>query len=125
MSRRMFVAFLASAFAIPALAQQGESNPLGEPKASIAYQLKLLERGDVAKLKECFTERQKGKITPEVVARGKQELANATLDELVAKIQFGMFDGKKTARITMKNGRTLTTLVQTDGKWLADTLWFR
>ena len=31
----------------------------------------------------------------------------------------------KTAKITMKNGRTLTTLILTDGKWLADTIWFK
>jgi hypothetical protein len=28
-------------------------------------------------------------------------------------------------KIKMKNGRTLTTLVKTDGKWLADTVWFK
>ena len=34
-------------------------------------------------------------------------------------------DGVKRAKVTMKNGRTLTTLVLTDGKWLADTIWFK
>jgi hypothetical protein len=34
--------------------------------------------------------------------------------------------GTKTEiKIKMKNGRTLTTLVNVDGKWLADTLWFK
>jgi len=37
----------------------------------------------------------------------------------------GEADGKKTAKVKMKNGRTLSTLVETDGKWLADTIWFK
>ena len=29
------------------------------------------------------------------------------------------------AKIMMQNGRTLTTLILTDGQWLADTIWFK
>ena len=28
-------------------------------------------------------------------------------------------------KITMKNGRTLTMLILTDGKWLSDTIWLK
>jgi hypothetical protein len=45
------------------------------------------------------------------------------LDDLVHAIR-GEFEAK-TAKITMKNGRTLTTLILTDGKWLSDTIWFK
>ena len=48
-----------------------------------------------------------------------------TIDDLFASMQEGEWEGKKTAKVKMKNGRTLTTLILTDGKWLADTVWFR
>ena len=48
-----------------------------------------------------------------------------TLDDLVGAVEMGEDEGKQTARIKMKNGRTLTTLILTDGKWLADTVWFK
>jgi hypothetical protein len=102
-----------------------ETTPLGDPKSSLAHQLKLLQAGDVNKLKDCFTPRQRDRITKDVVEGAKNQAAKYTLDDLVGKIQMGEFEGKKTAKITMKNGKTLTTLVLTDGKWLADTIWFK
>lgn len=51
--------------------------------------------------------------------------ASVTLEDLVAKVEKSEFEGRPTAEITMKNGRTLTTLVLLGGRWLADTLWFR
>ena len=95
------------------------------PKDSLAYQFDLLKAGDTDKLKQCFTERLRERITPEVVEKGKSEAGNYTLDELVASVEMGQAEGQQTAKIMMKNGRTLTTLVQTDGKWLADTIWFK
>jgi hypothetical protein len=93
------------------------------PKDAIAYQ--FVKEGNLAKLKECFTERQQINLTPEVVEKGKAQAAKYTLEDLYAEAEMGEFDGKETAKIKMKNGRTLTTLVQTDGKWLADTVWFK
>src|SRR5262245_13054749 len=101
------------------------SNPLGEPKQSIAHQFELLKTGDVEKLRACFTERQRERITAELVGKGKEQAANYTLDDLVASVETGEDEGKQTAKIKMKNGRTLTTLILTDGKWLADTVWFK
>lgn len=95
------------------------------PKDSMAYQFELLKGGDTDKLKECFTERLRERITPEAVEKGKSEAGNYTLDDLVGSVEMGQAEGKQTAKIMMKNGRTLTTLVQTDGKWLADTVWFK
>ena len=95
------------------------------PKDAMAYQFDLLKAGDTDKLKECFTERLRERITPEVVEKGKSEAGNYTLDDLVGSVEMGQAEGHQTAKILMKNGRTLTTLVQTDGKWLADTIWFR
>jgi len=95
------------------------------PKDSMAYQFELLKAGDTEKLKQCFTERLRERITPEAVEKGKSEAGNYTLDDLVASVEMGEAEGHQTAKIMMKNGRTLTTLVQTDGKWLADTIWFK
>lgn len=98
---------------------------LSDPKSSIAYQFDLLNAGDVAKLKTCMTPRVRDRVTEEAVEKGKAEVAKYTLDDLYASAEMGEYEGQKTAKIKMKNGRTLTTLVETDGKWLADTIWFR
>ena len=94
------------------------------PKDSIAYQFGLLKEGNVAQLKECFTDRVRERITDEVVEKGKAQASSYTLDDLVASVEMGEAEGHQTAKIKMKNGRTLTTLVQVDNKWLADTVWF-
>jgi hypothetical protein len=102
-----------------------KDNPLSEPKKSIEHQLKLLKDGDADKLKACFTKRQQDKVTKEAVATGQKAADKMTLDDLVKEVTVTEKDGAKTAKVVMKNGRTLTTLVLTDGKWLADTIWFK
>ena len=101
------------------------SNSLSEPKGSIAYQLDLVKAGDADKLKTCLTPRLRERITPELLSKAKSEAGKYTIDDLYASAEMGESDGKKTAKVKMKNGRTLTTLVETDGQWLADTIWFK
>ena len=98
---------------------------LADPKSSIAYQFELVKAGDAAKLKNCVTPRLRDSVTQEGVDKAKANAAAYTLDDLYASAEMGEAEGKKTAKIKMKNGRTLTTLVETDGKWLADTIWFK
>lgn len=98
---------------------------MSDPKSSMSYQLDLLKAGDTEKLKECFTERLRADITPELVAKGKAEGEGATIDKIYASAEMGEEGGKKTAKVKMESGRTLTTLVETDGKWLSDTIWFK
>jgi hypothetical protein len=98
---------------------------LNDPKSSIAYQFELVKAGDVDKLKSCLTPRVRDGVTKEVVDKAKNDAVNYTIEDLYASAEMGEADGRKTAKIKMKNGRTLTTLVETDGKWLADTLWFK
>ena len=98
---------------------------LSDPKGSIAYQFELLKAGDADKLKTCFTDRLRDRITKELVDSAKTEAGRYTMDDLYASAEPGEYEGKKTMKVKMKNGRTLTTLVQTDGKWLADTIWFK
>jgi hypothetical protein len=96
-----------------------------DPKDAVAYQLELLKAGDVEKLKDCFTDRQKGRITSDLVEQAKAGVGAMTIEDLFASVEMGEHEGKKTAKVKMKNGRTLTTLIQTDGKWLADTVWMK
>ena len=95
------------------------------PKDSIAYQFGLLKEGNASQLRECFTDRIKERITDEAVEKGKSQASEYSLDDLVASVEMGEAEGHQTAKIMMKNGRTLTTLVQVDNKWLADTVWFK
>ena len=128
MLRRQFLFLSALAGGLSLLSStpsRGDNHSLVDPKASIAHQLKLLQAGDVDKLKECFTLRQKNKITKELVASSQQAATHMSIDDLIKTIQMGGGEGQKTAKTTMKNGRTLTPLILTDGKWLSDTIWFK
>ncbi len=99
-------------------------NSLSNPKDSIVYQLQLIKSGDVVKLQTCFTDRVKDSVTKDAVEKAKTDAVKYTIDDLVGSVEMGESDGKKTAKIKMKNERTLTTLIETNGKWLADTIWF-
>lgn len=103
----------------------GGDNALGDPKSSIAHQFDLIKAGDVEKLKACLTPRVRDGVTQAVMDKAKTDAAKYTIDDLYASAEMGEADGKKTAKVKMKNGRTLTTLIETDGKWLADTIWFK
>ena len=98
---------------------------LADPKSSIAYQFDLLKAGDVDKLRNCFTARVRDNVTKEAVDKAQGQAAQYTIDDLYASAEMGEADGKKTAKVKMKNGRTLTTLIETDGQGLADTIWFK
>jgi hypothetical protein len=106
-------------------APAAKAGSLADPKSSIAYQFDLVKAGDAEKLKTCFTARVRDGVTKEVVDKAKGEAAQYTLDDLYASAEMGEADGKKTAKVKMKNGRTLTTLIETNGQWLADTIWFK
>jgi hypothetical protein len=105
-------------------APTGSDSSLSDPRGSIAYQFELLKAGDADKLRNCFTERLRDRITKERVDKARANIGQMTMDDLFASMESGEYEGKKTAKVKMKNGRSLTTLVQTDGKWLSDTVWF-
>jgi hypothetical protein len=91
----------------------------------ISFQIKLMKKGDVEKLKVRFTERQRNKITKEMLEKAVKEVGHYSIDDLVHKVEPGKYKGQLTAKIKMKNGRSLTTFVLVDGDWQADTLWFK
>jgi hypothetical protein len=102
--------------AAPAFADE-----LTTARTVIGKQVAHIKAGDVRKLKAGFTPRLQDRITADAVKKAQKELGSMTLDDLVASAKR---DGSS-IKIKMKNGRTLTTLLDVDGSWLADTLWFR
>lgn len=127
-SSTLFVALLVAGCLLAACkgtSTETNGGSLSDPKSSIAYQFDLIKAGDVEKLKTCLTPRVRDGVTKEAVDKAKTDSAKYTIDDLYASAEMGEADGKKTAKVKMKNGRTLTTLIETDGKWLADTLWFK
>ena len=109
------VLFLAI-FAMPAIADD-----LADAKTVIGKQLELIKKGDVAGLKAGFTARLQDKITEANVKAAQKDVAKYTIADLVETVEAK----GGSVKIKMKGGRTLTTLVKTDGKWLADTVWFK
>jgi hypothetical protein len=101
------------------------ADAMATPKGSIIHQLELLKAGKLEEFKACFTDRLKDRITAEAMTTGAEEVGSMSIDDLFASSEDGEWEGKKTCKVKMANGRTLTTLVLTDGKWLADTIWFK
>jgi hypothetical protein len=93
-----------------------------DAKAFITKQVAQIKAGDTAGLKAGFTARLQPKITAEAVAKAAKQVGSITIDELVSSV---VAEGKDSLKIKMKNGRSLTTLVKVDGKWAADTVWFK
>lgn len=104
-----------------AIAAPAFADDLAAAKSVIAGQVELIKKADVAGLKAGFTKRQQDKITEAHVTAAQKELGKLTIDDLVASVE----PGKDSLKIKMKGGRTLTTLLKVDGKWLADTIWFK
>lgn len=128
----LFLILLMAAIWSAACGQSGTStgaavdeSRLKEPKSSIQYQLELVKAGDYEKLKSCVMPAVRDKITKEAVEKAKTNAANYTIDDLYESSESGEENGKKTAKIKMKNGRTLTMLVEDGGKWLSNSVWFK
>jgi len=112
----------------PATPDQGglAQNPMSTPQGAIDHQLGLLKQGNVEALRECFTKDMRERVTDDAVKAGQENAANVTVDDLLGEvIESEGLGSTRAVKIKMKNGRTLTTLVLTDGKWLAETIWFK
>ena len=105
--------------------QAPATDPLATPRGSLEHQFELLKAQKVDELRPCFTARQQPRITAKAVAAAQADVGKMTMDDLYASETPAEYKGQKTMKVKMKNGRTLTTLVLTDGKWLSDTVWFR
>ncbi|MCU0663681.1 MAG: hypothetical protein MUC50_15300 [Myxococcota bacterium] len=95
-------------------------------QAVIFHQIELLRTGNVEELKKWFTPRLQAELTPQTL---RDAVAAAqkmpTKEELAQTVEVRDVDGKRVAEVNMDGGRTLTTMILTDGKWLSDTLWFK
>ena len=94
-------------------------------RESITLQLQYIRNLDVESMKPYFTERIRKLITTDLLKQAKQQAASAKPEELVHSIQIEDSGDQIQAKIKMKNGRTLTTLIPVNGKWEADTVWFK
>jgi hypothetical protein len=97
------------------------ADDLADAKALIGKQLEMIKKGDVAGLKPGFSARQQDKITEANVKAAQKEAVKFTLADLVEKVE----SKGGNIKIKMKGGRTLTTLIKVNGKWVADTVWFK
>ncbi|WP_417385671.1 tetratricopeptide repeat protein [Gimesia sp.] len=91
----------------------------------IEKQLQYIRAGDVASMQPYFTERVRKLVTKAALDQAKEQAESATPEDLVHSIEMLDVDGTLHAKIMMKNGRTLTTLIPVNGKWEADTIWFK
>ena len=123
-ARIVLTVLIALAFAATALAGDAPATKKTFQQ-EIGFQIKLMKKGDLEKLKVRFTERQRNKITKKMLQKAVKEVGNYSIDDLVHKVEPGKYKGQLTAKIKMKNGRSLTTFVLVDGEWQADTLWFK
>lgn len=103
------------------LVAPARGDDLADARTFITKQVELIKKADVGGLKAGFTKRLQDRITEENVKKAQKQVATMSVDELVASVAAN----KDTLKVKMKNGRTLTTLVKVDGKWLADTVWFK
>lgn len=124
----LLLLLLTAGISLAACSQSGaavDNDKLKDPKTSIAYQLELVKAGDAEKLKSCVMPNVRDKVTKEAVDKAKINAANYTIEDLYDSAEMGEEDGKKTAKVKMKNGRTLTMLVEDGGKWLSNSVWFK
>ena len=85
-------------------------------------QIGLVRSAATEHLRPHFTERLRNKFSDDDVVGAAKDLGEYDVDDLIGTIE--MEDADR-AKIKMANGRTLTTLVRRNGRWLADTIWFR
>jgi hypothetical protein len=121
MSSSLLRLFSFAVLVVGLLVVPARADDLADARAFIGKQVEQIKKGDVEGLKAGFTKRLQEKITDVTVKKAQKELGTMTLDDLVASVAAN----KDSLKVKMKNGRSLTTLVKVDGKWLADTVWFK
>ena len=95
------------------------------PRAAIALQLALVQKGNAVGLRLTCVKRVRAEVTAQAVAKAQAAYAEKTLDALVGSITSVTKDGGPEHRlVTTPEGRILTRLVLTSGEWLAEDAWF-
>ena len=124
-SAKLIVAHPEKAKLTPAQKKELANKLTIKSREIITLQLQYIQNLDVKSMKPYFTERIRKLITTDLLKQAKQQAASAKPEELVHSIQLEDNGDQMRAKIKMKNGRTLTTLIPVDGKWEADTVWFK
>lgn len=124
--RKPLLICILAAILVPSLVLRasGQQDRAPEPKEAIARQIQLVMDGEINALRNSFTPRLRGEINMMTLMDARDALEGVNLDDLVDKVVIQQHDGKKTAELTMKNGRKLTTLIWEKNVWLADTIWW-
>jgi hypothetical protein len=95
------------------------------PREALAHQLALIREGNVVALRATFTERLRDQITEASLEDAVRSLGSSAVEDLVGDEEEVGTDPRR-VKLYMPGGRrSLTTFVQTDEGWLADTLWYR
>ncbi|MFH1301451.1 MAG: hypothetical protein ABIK07_10350 [Planctomycetota bacterium] len=124
-SAKLVVAHVEEAKLTPAQKKELEDQLTIKSREIITLQLQHIRDQDVKAMKPYFTERVRNLITADLLKQAKQQADSATPEELVHSVEVSETGDQIQAKIKMKNGRTLTTLVPVNGKWEADTIWFK
>ena len=128
--REIWLSRLRNAKLVPLTDAVGNSDADAEKlkqvsRAIMARQLELIRQGDAASMKQFFTPRLHDRITPELLEKAKQGIEKVTPEQLVHELVITQTATGPVAKIRMKSGRTLTTLIVVNRKWVADTIWFQ
>lgn len=87
-------------------------------------QFELIRKKDINSLQLFFAQDVRGRITPEILEQVQPYLDDLFIEELIDHVKISTENGVVKAQLIDKQGETFTTLVQTDGRWFAKTIWF-
>ncbi len=102
-----------------------EDTALSIARREIQTQCELIEKGDTAELKKHFTKRLQKHIVDFRIRRVQRILPLYKLHDLVGSAEETTRGGKRIIIVKMRKGNPLTTLVEIDGKWYTDRMWFK
>jgi hypothetical protein len=118
---RILVVAIAFAFVSVPVVARADDAAVQKARGAIAYQIQKIQTGTLDDVRGQFTARLHDQITQEMVDKAKEKAKEMAIADLVdSAVRTG-----ESIKVTMKGGRTLTTLVHQDGSWLADTIWFK
>lgn len=92
------------------------------PRAALTQQYTLLIGGRTAELRQCFTPRLHSRINDELVCLGRRVYLQESFADLAHEFEVDQIKG--TCQVRSKSGVEVTTLVRSNGQWLADRIWF-
>ena len=96
---------------------------LKDSRKILEKQFGLIRNKETQALQRFFSENVRDKVTLEMIEQVRPHLANLSIDELIDRVEISSRNGTVKAQLINKQGETFTTLVQTKGRWFAETVW--